>query len=450
MTSTSFRNRIRAVSRTSITVIIAVIVVVAGLAGYFALTSTTTTTSPTTSTTTTTPILTTTQHCGQDGQPLLIGMTLSQSGTFASLDGNYTHFNDAWVSFINGQGGLTDSSGNKHQVQVKWYDDQSQHDLAVSQYHKLAEQDRACILISPYSADIGKDLIPVAEADQVPIIMAEASTAGMWVPSNPHDWASTSMVPYWAVDTTTGWSGQYFKLLNEARWAKTIAFIGWDITWAKDDYNSSLNLAPKVGLTVAFHDLLTPNFNDPISDFVASEVPKLKANNPDIVYLATFGPVAALWIKNAAAQGFKPKEWHTIEWGAAFFPILTGVDFGSVTTELFWTPTFATNGGPSFAGNDLFLKLQSDSGVKFIDYQNLELRMIIFQMIQAAYQRSTSLTPAGINAALHSLSIDTVSGHLTVLPQGYGTIGLVPVQYQKGNIETVYPANLASANYIHP
>ena len=148
------RNR-PGISRIGVVIAVIAILVVAGGVGYYYLTATPSATK---------------------GSTLKIGMTLSQSGLFASLDGNYTHFNDAWQSYVNSNGGLVDGSGVHHNVTIISYDDQSQHDLAVSQYHKLAEQDNVSFLISPYSADIGKDLIPVAQADKVPLIMAEASS----------------------------------------------------------------------------------------------------------------------------------------------------------------------------------------------------------------------------------------------------------------------------------
>jgi ABC-type branched-subunit amino acid transport system substrate-binding protein len=353
-----------------------------------------------------------------------------------------------------------DKSGVHHNVTLTWYDDQSQHDLAVSQYHKLAEQDNATVLISPYSADIGKDLIPIAQADSVPIIMAEASTAGMWVASNPHDWAVTSMVPYWSANSTTGWSGQYFALLKNqianspSAAPKTIAFVGWDITWAKDDYNSSLNLAPQSGLTVVYHQLLQPDFSNPTGAFDAI-IPALVLAHPDIVYLATFGPVAALWMKDAAAAGYTPSQWHTIEWGAAFAPILGGAQkVQHVSSEAFWTPTYEKQTGSGYSDETTFKQLLttaygSDQAGWYL-FQNVELRMIIFQMISAAVAQTTSPTRANLNTALHALNISTVSGQLVVQSAGYGTIGLVPVQWQNGEIQTVYPSSLANSTFAYP
>src|SRR2546428_11022882 len=428
------RNR-PGISRIGVVIVVIAIVVVAGGVGYFYLPATPSATK---------------------GSTLKIGMTLSESGIFASLDGNYTHFNDAWQTYVNSNGGLVDGSGVHHNVTIISYDDQSQHDLAVSQYHRLAEQDNVSFLISPYSADIGEDLIPVAQADKVPLIMAEASSAGMWVPSNPHDWAVTSMVPYWQVDFTTGCSGSYFSMLKQQITAnpngspKTIAFVGWDITWANDDFNSSLNLAPQAGLSVVYQKLLQPDFTNPVAGFQAI-IPDLKAANPDIVYLATFGPVAALWMKAASQSGFQPQQWHTIEWGAAFASI-TGQQLAShTTTEVFWTPTFASQQQSSgFADEALFNQLVTKAGVTWYNFQNIELRMIIFEMIAKAVSQVSSPTRANLNNALHQLNMPTVGGKLVVQPQGYGTIGLVPVQWHNGRIQTLFPSSLANATYVFP
>ena len=427
------RNR-HAISRIGVVIVVIVLVVIGGFGAYLYLTP---------------------AAPAGPGSTIKIGMTLSQSGTFASLDGNYTKFNAAWQTWVNANGGLKDARGVSHNVSIVWYDDQSQHDLAVSQYHKLAEQDNVTVMISPYSADIGKDLIPVAQADKVPLIMAEASTAGMWVPSNPHDWAVTSMVPYWAADFTTGWSGSYFSMLkqqiasNPSTAPKTIAFVGWDITWAQDDYNSSLNLAPQAGLQVVYQNKIQPSFTDPVAGFSAI-IPALKAANPDIIYLATFGPVAALWMKAANNAGLQPKQWHTIEWGAAFSAITGNTLANHVTTDVFWSPTFAGKTGTGYADNQLFGTLLTNAGVTWYQFQNIELRMVIFQMIKAAVAQSNSPTRANLNTALHALNIPTVSGSLVVQPQGYGTIGLVPIQWQNNRIQTVFPAGLSNSTYAYP
>ncbi|MDG6995378.1 MAG: ABC transporter substrate-binding protein [Nitrososphaerota archaeon] len=450
---------------------IVIIIIIVAAVGYFAATSLGTTTSSTTSTTSsssTSSSLTTSTSTSTTayGPNVTIAMTVSQSGQYQPLDSGYLYLNQAWQAYVNSHGGLVDASGHHHLVNVITGDDASSTTQAVSLYHQYAEQSGANVLVSPYSADIGLSLLPISQQDKVPLIMAEASTKQMW--NGTWTWAVTSMVPYWAQDTTNAWSASYFQLLNSTHWAKTIGFVGWQISWAVDDYNSALWLANHTqGLKTVYTQLLQPNFVNP--DFSAQIAALKTAVNgtspPDIIYCAMFGPFCAQFITQAEAQGLVPKQWHTIEWGASFASALqaAGVSTANITSDVFWTPSFPS----SNPGTALFQQTMQQASqlavaagktpVNWYNYQNIELRWIIFQMINASVRMipsanfsSTTSENAALNYALHHLNINTISGPLVIQPQGYGTIGLVTVQFQNNEIQTVYPSNVANATYVHP
>ena len=394
-----------------------------------------------------------------------IAMTVSQEGQYASLDAGYLYLNNAWQAYVNSHGGLVDKDGVHHNVKVITTDDQSDVPIAVSDYHQFAEQQGANILVSPYSANTGLELLPIAQSDHVPLIMSEASTKSMW--NGTYTWAVTPLVPYWNNDTTNAWSASYFALLNGTGWAHTIAFVGWDITWAIDDYTSGVWLAQHTkGLTVTSTQLLQPVFTNP--DFSSAISQVLSSNggkSPDIVFCAMFGPFCAQLITQAESQGLTPKQWHTIEWGSAFAGILgaKSVSTQNITTDVFWTPSFPSNN----TGTSLFNQITQTAStwavgnksapVTWYNYQNIEIRWEIFQMINASIAQvpnsdfgSASSLNSGINTALHSLSIQTISGPLKIQSLGYGTMALVTVQFENGDINTVYPSTLSNATYVHP
>jgi ABC-type branched-subunit amino acid transport system substrate-binding protein len=398
------------------------------------------------------------------GPNITIAMTLSQEGEYASLDSGYQYFNQAWASYINSQGGLVDANGTHHLVNVISGDDGSSASTADTLYTQYATSG-ANVLISPYSADIALSLLPIAQQYKVPMVMAEAScgSCNMW--NGTWTWITTDMVPYWENNTVDAWSASYFALLNQTKWAHTIGFVGWDIAWAVDDYTSAVYLANHTtGLSTVYQTLLAPG----TTSFTAQINALKTANNgspPDIIYCAIFGPYCASFITQAAAAGLVPKQWHTIEWGASFASTLnsSGVSDANITTDVFWTPSFPS----SNAGTSTFDTLLTNANslataakatpVTWYDYQNIELRMIIYQMIQAAVSKipsanfsSTSAENTAINYELHHLSTATVAGQLTVQPQGYGTIGLVTVQFQHNDVETVAPSSVANASYVYP
>jgi len=449
----------RAISTVVVAVIVIVIIIVAAAGVYLATSNSGSSTSSSSSSTASSSV------SASMGANVTVAMTVSQSGQYGPLDAGYLYFNEAWQAWVNQNGGLVDQNGEHHLVKVITADDASSVTTADSEYHQFAENQGANVLVSPYSADTGLTLQPIAQTDKVPLIMAEASTATMW--NGTYNWQTTDMVPYWSDNTTTAWSASYFQMLNATHWAKNIAFIGWDITWAIDDYNSGLWLANHTtGLTVDYQQLLTPG-----TTTFPEQINALKALNPqpDIVYCAIFGPVCALLIQQANAAGFHPKQWHTIEWGASFASSLktAGISTDNITTEVFWTPSFPS----ANSGTSTFLQIMSNANqlakqanstgnvapVNWYNYQNIELRMIIFQMIAQAVLNvpsanfsTTTSENSALNYALHHENFQTIAGQLTIEPQGYGTIGLATVQWQHGNIETVYPPSVANATYAHP
>ena len=402
------------------------------------------------------------------GPNVTIAMSVSQSGSYQPLDSGYLYFNIAWQDYVNSHGGLVDANGQHHLVTVMTGDDKSDvpAGTASTLYHSYADNHEANILVSPYSANIGLELLPIAQSDHVPLIMAEASTVSMW--NGTYTWAVTPLAPYWQTNSQFGWSGSYFSLLNQTQWAHTIGFVGWQISWAQDDYASSLYLANHTtGLKVVSQALITPNFVNP--DFTP-QINALKTavngtSPPDIIYCAMFGPFCATFITQAAAQGLHPKEWHTIEWGASFASALSakGVSTSNITSDVFWTPTYPTSNAGTTLFNQLLTSAQAlqpsgTASVTWYNYQNVEIRMYIFQMITASvgmipsanFSSATTLD-ASLNNALHHLSnLATISGPLTIEPLGYGTIGLATVQWQNNEIQTVFPSNVANTTYAHP
>jgi ABC-type branched-subunit amino acid transport system substrate-binding protein len=433
----------RALTTAGKATIIVIIIVIVAVGGYFGVTQLTATHPP--------------------GKPITIAMTISQEGQYASLDAGYWYLNEAWQTYVNGHGGLVDANGVHHNVTIIQADDGSVVTTAVQEYKQFAELDGANIIVSPYSANTGLELLPVAQSDKVPLIMSEASTKSMW--NGTYTWAVTPLVPYWETNTQNAWSASYFGLLNQTHWAHTIAFVGWNIAWAVDDYASGVWLANHTtGLNVIYQNLLAPGTTD-FSGVVSGIKAADGGTQPDIIFCAIFGPVCASFITYAESQGLMPRQWHTIEWGAIFASTLQPtVSTANITTDVFWTPSFPS----SYAGSSLYQTITNQADqlavaanalpVTWYNYQNIEIRWEIYQMINASIAQiptanfsSTATLDASINSALHHLNIQTITGPLQIQPLGYGTMGLVTVQFAKnGDINTVFPSSVANATYVHP
>jgi branched-chain amino acid transport system substrate-binding protein len=94
---------------------------------------------------------------------LIIGFTASQTGSLTKESKEQVQGLQLWLADIEKAGGLTLKDGTRIQFQLKSYDDESTKDRVQQLYTKLATEDKADLLISPYSSGLADAAAVVAE-----------------------------------------------------------------------------------------------------------------------------------------------------------------------------------------------------------------------------------------------------------------------------------------------
>ena len=100
-------------------------------------------------------------------QPLRIGASLSQTGSFAALGQNQLRGYQLCIKHANEKGGVL---GRKLELFVE--DDQSKAATAVGIYEKLITQDKVDAILGPYSSPITEAVANVNEKYQMPMVAA--------------------------------------------------------------------------------------------------------------------------------------------------------------------------------------------------------------------------------------------------------------------------------------
>jgi hypothetical protein len=388
---------------------------------------------------------------------IVIGMTFSPS--YSGL----LYLNNAWVEYVNSHGGLVDKNGVHHNVTVIAEDDYDNLTTTLNDYRLFATKNVANILISPYNSQTSLELLPISEKNQLPLIVS-ASEKSMWAGS--YSYAVTPLGPYWSNDTTSAWAASYFSILNSTGWASTIAFVAMNTTLAIDVYKSGIWLANHTdGLGITSQQILQPTLNNPNFSSAISQI--LHSNDgkaPDIVFCSMSGTLCAEFITQSESQGVVPKQWYTIECGAPFVDILESrsISMQNITTSVFWMPSFSTNYSGTSALRSITAEANSwitgnnSLALNLSNYPGIGVQWEIFQMINASIAQipnvdfsSQLMLNWAINNALHYLDVQTSTDSLQIQGQGFGTMGLVTVQFENGNINIVAPSNLANETYVH-
>ena len=105
-----------------------------------------------------------------------IGYTSSLTGKLNVESTRQTNGLNLWMEQVNAAGGITLADGSVVKFQSKFYDDESSGDRVQELYTRLATEDNADFLISPYSSGLTASASVIAEQYQKPMITTGAAS----------------------------------------------------------------------------------------------------------------------------------------------------------------------------------------------------------------------------------------------------------------------------------
>jgi len=359
-----------------------------------------------------------------------VGATVAVTGPASAEVGHFKKMMELWAETINAQGGvMLKEYGKKLPIKMIVYDDTSKPPDAVRLYEKLVTEDKVHLLLGPYSSPITVAASTVAEKHQIPMIALEANSTGIF--KRGFKWLVG------VIDDGTKWSHHYFDMLKSEGKAKSIGFVIEDTPHPKEVGSGSLPKAKEIGLEVKVEEY----FPVATQDFTPI-ITKLKAANPDIVYMAAFPPREVTFFKQALEQGLAPREFHIIHHGVAFYGAVGIKNANLVTGEAYWMPGVKAGNPKPF--EDLLQKL----AIKVEDFPWSSIHYFGFEALVAGLEKAGSLDREKLLAALKSLDIETIGGRLRFDPTtGQGTLNPFPTQIQDGKYVTLWPAEIASGRH---
>ena len=106
----------------------------------------------------------------------VIGYTASNTGKLQVESVRQKNGLDLWIQQVNDAGGITLPDGSMLKFEAKSYDDESNNDRIQELYTKLATDDEADFLISPYSSGLAASASVIAEQYGKPMITTGAAS----------------------------------------------------------------------------------------------------------------------------------------------------------------------------------------------------------------------------------------------------------------------------------
>jgi branched-chain amino acid transport system substrate-binding protein len=350
--------------------------------------------------------------------PIKIGFSCEESGGSAISGKQFLLTAQIWAEDINAKGGLL---GRK--VELIHYDDQSNPSLLPGIYTKLLDVDKIDLVIAS-----GTNYSSAA----MPIIMHHNAmvldTLALAVNDQFHYPRFFQTMPYGPDGKKAISAGFFAAAMTMNPKPQTVAITGADAEFSKNAIEGAKSHIEKDGLKIVYDRTYPPNEID-----FAPIVRSIKAENPDIVFVASYPQDSAGLLRSIQEQGLAAKMFGGpiigLQYGAIKEQMGERMN-GIVDYELYvHEPTM------NFPGIDAFIaKYQAraiEAGTDPLGYYVPPLVYATFQVLQQAVEGTKSLDQEKLADYMHKTVFDTIYGKIEFGPDGeWVKPRILTVQYQ--------------------
>jgi branched-chain amino acid transport system substrate-binding protein len=372
-------------------------------------------------------------------QPLRIGASLSQTGSFAALGQTQLRGYQLCVKHANAQGGVL-----SRRIELLVEDDESKAPTAVRIYEKLITQDKVDAILGPYGSTLTEAVADVAERHRMPM-MTHAATTSIFKKGRRFVFMVLSPAEVFLEGLID---------LAAKRGLRTVAVINEDTLFPKATAQGTIDLAKKRGL----HIVLAEAYPTGTGDF-GGILGRVRAANADVLAAATYFEDAVAIARQMKSLDVSPK----------MYAATVGVDLprfyealGSLAEFVYgatqWEPELVT----LRAGGLVPIARQYPGAREFVEsyrkeFQNAELSYQTAggyagcQILLEAIKRAGRIDGDRVRGEILKLDMNTIYGAFKVDQDGFQIAHkMVMFQWQDGKKVIVWPEELASGKIRFP
>jgi branched-chain amino acid transport system substrate-binding protein len=384
-------------------------------------------------------------------EPIKIGFGMALTGGLAANGKSALLAQQIWAADVNAKGGLLG-----RQVQLVYYDDQSNPATVPGLYTKLLDVDKADLVVGGYATNMLAPAMPVVMQHN----MAFIGLLGLAVNSQFNYPKYFAMIPSGPEPKTAFSEGFFDVAMQQNPKPKTVAIVGADAEFAKNAADGARLNAKKHGLKVVYDRSYPPSTTDytPI-------VRAIQATNPELVYVASYPPDSVGMVRAANEVGLKPKMFGGGMVGLQATALKTqlGPLLNGIVNYDFWLPA-STMQYPGVM--ELLQKYQAKAqaeGVDPLGYYMAPWGYAQMQVLAQAVEATKGLDQDKIGDYIRTNTFKTVLGDVKFGKGGeWAQSRVLTIQFQNiksnaldefkdmKNQPILAPADLKSGNVVFP
>jgi len=172
-------------------------------------------------------------------------------------------------------------------------DDTGKPDKSLAAFEKLATRDNVTGIVGPYTSATANADAKVAERYKVPLIVPAASKED--ITRQGYKWT------YRVSGTTSDYAGVLLDMATTLGKPKTIAILNENTDFGVSGAKSAKDIAEQKGIKVVFEEAYSAGSPD-----YRSTLAKVKAANPDLVFMVSYAADAILLMRQSREIGLTP------------------------------------------------------------------------------------------------------------------------------------------------
>ena len=364
----------------------------------------------------------------QADKPLRIGFSMARTGMLANATPSQMNTYELWRDQTNAKGGM-DVGGVRRKVEFVVFDDQSKPEQAVRIYEKLITDDKVDLLLAPWGTPFHLAIAPVLEKFKFPMVGNTAASVALRQVKPGYIWFPTSAIP----DRI----GAELTAMLKTQNVKSVAVLSNVLPFTKEIKNFLEPELKKAGIEIKVSTEYPPDIAD-----MTSTLTQIKQANVDAVLALAYPGDSVLYAKQAKELGLnQPFQFVAIGPSDAFFPKAVGASSAEgVVTIAHWSPRAEWKGSQAFY--DAYVKKFGEDP----DYLNSALAWMSLEILETTVAK-TGLDKGKMRDMISSTTFDTINGKVKF--EGVQNV-ITPtafVQTQKGKLQLVWPASMASSKF---
>ena len=336
------------------------------------------------------------------------------------------------VDEINAAGGV---NGKKIDLIIE--DTTGKPDVGRSTIEKLISRDKVIVVGGGYSSSMTWATIAVAQQRKIPFLVNTGSADRI----TEQGWKYIFRLN----PPVSEYPKAFASFLEEvASDVKTVAILHENSLFGQSGSKKFVKKCKRMGLKVVMKE----GYEASAIDFKPLLV-KVKARNPDLVYMISYIMDASLLMRQSKELNFNPKLFVGSAAGFTLpeFQKNAGPASDYVFSATLWTPSVPYPGAKEYY--DKFVA-KYDSPT---EYHGAEAYAGMY-VIADALKRAKTLTREGVRDALATTDMMTVFGPVKFISYGKKTqqnkLPTFLVQWINGKLETVWPKNVSTRKYVYP